>query len=100
VRQLSLAFIAVIWIYRDTKMGTAIPSAFQLPLFLFITTLSIDLLQYVAATIISHKYEKKPIFPVWGNWIVNTLFYSKTAVLIFGGFILLKRMYSILGLNV
>ncbi|MBX9780513.1 MAG: hypothetical protein K2X26_09210 [Chitinophagaceae bacterium] len=99
VRQLSLAFIAVIWIYRDTKKYEVIPSAFTFPLFLFITTLSIDLLQYVIATIISHKFEKETDFPVWGDNIVNTLFYTKTTVLIWGGILFLARMYRILNLN-
>jgi len=100
VRQLSLAFIAVIWIYRDTSKFETLPFAFRTPLLLFITTLCIDLLQYFAATIISHRYEKETKFPTWGDYIVNTLFYAKTVLLICGGTIFLARMYTILNLNV
>jgi hypothetical protein len=99
VRQLSIAFIAVIWIYRDTSKFETLPFAFRAPLYFFITTLCIDLLQYIVATIISHVYERETEFPNWGGIIVNILFYAKTATLIWGGSLFLIRMYSILNLN-
>ncbi|OHC85614.1 MAG: hypothetical protein A2546_07055 [Sphingobacteriia bacterium RIFOXYD2_FULL_35_12] len=100
VRQLSLGFIAVIWIYPDNSSNEILPYAFRTPLFLFISTLSIDLVQYVAATIISNIYEKETTFPKWGDVVVNFLFYAKTSVLIIGGAIFLIRMYNILNLNI
>lgn len=99
VRQLALAFIAVIWIYRDTSKFETLPVAFRTPLCLFIVTLCVDLLQYLVATVISHIYEKETQFPKWGDNIINSLFYLKIFFLIWGGSLFLIRMYSILNLN-
>jgi hypothetical protein len=97
VRQLSFAFIAVIWIYRDIDKSMIIPAAFHLPLFLFILTLILDLSHYLAGSILSHIYGD--FKPDWGTGIINILFYGKVVLLLVGGGIFLYRMYSILHLN-
>lgn len=99
VRQLSFAFIAVIWIYRDTSKYEVLPYAFRTPLFLFILTLSLDLLQYLVASIITHIYERRATYPKGCSLIINLLFYTKTVILIWGGILFLTRMTSVLNLN-
>ena len=53
VRQLGLAAIAVIWLFKYEVSGTPkIPGMLQLPLILTIAGLALDLLQYASATAI------------------------------------------------
>ncbi|HEV2803374.1 MAG TPA: hypothetical protein VGW57_00455 [Chthoniobacterales bacterium] len=97
VRQMALAGIAVIWIFKvgkDTGGITFTPDML-VPLRLFILVLVADLLQYAFKSavwgIIHHHYWKKfknadhVVEPsgFW-NWPTNILFWAKTALCVFG----------------
>jgi hypothetical protein len=90
-RQLSFAGIAIIWIFRKALNGQpSIPNEFHLPLLCFVTALTLDILQYVIATIIwtiFHRYHEKNLMnpnddpdvtaPPFANWLNWGLFFGK-----------------------
>jgi len=59
VRQLGLAGIAVIWIFKNEVQGIPkIPEALALPLILIVLGLALDLLQYTVATSIWGVFQR------------------------------------------
>ena len=59
VRQLGLAGIAVIWLFKqDSKQFAQIPVDLKLPLFLIIIGLTCDLLQCAVSTLIWGAYHR------------------------------------------
>lgn len=59
VRQLGLAGIAVIWLYKKEVAGVPkIPEELLLPLVLIVLGLALDLLQYVSASIIWGVFQR------------------------------------------
>jgi hypothetical protein len=63
VRQLGLAGIAIVWLFKqDNKQFAQIPADLKLPLFLIVIGLACDLLQYAVSTLIwgtYHRYKEK-----------------------------------------
>lgn len=97
-RQLALAGIAVIWVFKiDTSGQTIVPGALVIPGLLLITGLAFDLLQYVIAgevwRRITSEKERAGIseFTVkpWVNVFGDTLYWLKiTATVIAYGFLI------------
>lgn len=59
VRQLGLAGIAVVWLFKqDNKQFAQIPADLKLPLFLIVIGLACDLLQYAVSTVIWGTYHR------------------------------------------
>lgn len=104
-RQLGLAGLAVIWIFKIEKSGPlAVPSELYLPAKLFVVSLALDLLQYAVSTAIwgaFHRYhEWKEIkddaeleAPSYFNWPSNCLFWGKL-VLVLAGYLALYEYIS------
>jgi hypothetical protein len=108
VRQLALAGIAVIWIFHfNDNTKPVVPRNLIVPIFLFAITLSLDLLQYVYATIawgIFHRYNekkkvKKPqdnpnlLAPSWMNWPTLFFFTAKILAVFSAYFIILSFLW-------
>jgi hypothetical protein len=95
-RQLALAGIAVIWIFRYTYSNNpVVPLQLTIPLGLLAISLTLDLLQYVYATVawtIFHRHHEKwstinesdpdILAPEWINWPAWILFGLKIVVVI------------------
>jgi hypothetical protein len=108
-RQLALAGIVVIWIFRTgNNSKPQLPSELLLPLFLLVTGLALDLLHYIVATIIwgsfQRHYEKKlddistdPEIsaPRYFNWPVHTIFSLKLLSIISAYFFLLSFFWHL-----
>jgi hypothetical protein len=59
IRQLGLAGIAIVWIFKYEVQGTPkIPEALALPLVLIVVGLVLDLLQYSVATAVWGTYQR------------------------------------------
>lgn len=95
-RQLALAGIALIWVFKTQgQAGYQLPNDLLLPALCLIVSLGSDLLQYVSGSMIwgsFHRYhEKQRKFitdepdieaPFYFTWPINIFFYTKiTAVL-------------------
>jgi len=108
VRQMALAGIAVIWIFKVGKEesgGIQFTPAMLVPLRLFILVLVADLLQYAFKSAVwgslHHHYWKKfkdpdktvEISGFW-NWPTNTLFWVKTALCVFAYYQLFQLVYG------
>lgn len=108
VRQMALAGIAIIWIFKVGKEqsgGIQFTAAMLVPLRLFILVLAADLLQYVFKSAVwgalHHHYWNKfknadktvEISGFW-NWPTNTLFWLKTAFCIFAYYQLFQLVYG------
>jgi hypothetical protein len=109
VRQLALAGIAVIWIFKFDVQGIPkIPEALSLPLTLIVLGLSFDLLQYVLATTIWGIFQRKKelsgideetafLAPEQFNWPAITCFVLKTvSVMVAYGYLLAYLTRTIL----
>ena len=92
VRQLGLAAIAVIWLFKYEVSGTPkIPGMLQLPLILTIAGLALDLLQYASATAIwgiFHRLKERSLAedteftaPRQVNWPAIMLFWLKVGAI-------------------
>jgi hypothetical protein len=95
VRQLGLAGIAVIWLFKYDAQGVPkVPEALALPLILIVLGLALDLLQYAVATSIwgvfqrqkekSSDGKKDPDFlaPKQFNWPTVAFFTTKAIAII------------------
>lgn len=110
-RSLALAGIAVIWIFKSTTNGiTSVPNLLITPLVYLVTTLGIDLIQYITGGLIwwiyfLHKEQQKKkgvdigknvdapiIFPI----ILWTLFVLKIGATLIGYTYLLHFLYNTL----
>jgi hypothetical protein len=105
IRQLALAGIALIWLYKVDQGGQAkIPIELQKPVILIISTLILDLLQYVVATGVWGIYlrgkEKTGIgtdcdfsAPSSINYATIFLFWAKVACIILAYILLFQKIY-------
>ncbi len=108
IRQLGLAGIAVIWIFKFEVQGTPkIPQALLLPLGLIVVGLVFDLLQYAIATSIWGVYqrskEKSGVgenvefkAPSQFNWPAISFFVLKVISIVVAYFLLLRHLASTL----
>ena len=106
VRQLSFIGIGVVWIFRIGKTGIDLPAEMQLPLFLFVLTLALDLMQNViqTATWAGYYYigcagkedNEKVDRPKWFVYTPWLFFMVKVLLMGWGYAILTIRLYIIL----
>ncbi len=101
-RTLSLSAIAIIWVFKsDTSNGPSIPSELVVPGFFVVSSLALDLLQYVAGTAAWGGYGRiKELSgvsaneefqaPRWLNWPATTFFYGKLTCVAVAYFLLLR----------
>ena len=94
LRQLGIAGIAVIWLFKFEVQGTPkIPEPLFRPLILIVVSLACDLLQYSLATIVwavFHRYKERAgvgndddfLAPKQINWPALVFFYTKVASLV------------------
>lgn len=104
VRQLGLAAIAVVWLFKQDVGGIPkIPSALHLPLALVVLGLALDLLQYAVATAIWGIFnrfkersgvteEKEFNAPPQINWPALCFFWVKVGVIAVAYYLLLKHL--------
>ena len=107
VRQLGLAGIAIIWIFRvgDENGGVKFTNYLLWPLGLFVVSLFCDLLQYLYKSLLwsgLNKYHWKikgdneadvEVSPKW-NWPTITLFWLKIVFALIGYVLLFKYILS------
>jgi hypothetical protein len=107
VRQLGLAGIAIIWIFKvgTESGGIKYSKELLLPLGVLIGSLALDLLQYVYKTALNgianyyyyRKYHVSDVdvpYPEWWNWPSLVLFWCKIVSIFIGYILLLKFIYS------
>ncbi|MBU8920576.1 MAG: hypothetical protein KOO63_01835 [Bacteroidales bacterium] len=107
VRSLALAGIGIIWVFRvPESKGFEVVGDLYLPAALFAISLALDLLHYVAGTVIwgtYHRYketrsnvdkETEFLAPLWLNWPTNVLFWAKTIVIVPGFYVLIKFLIA------
>ena len=106
IRQLSLAGIALIWIFKTGTPSSPILEIQLLRAALFIfVALSLDLLQYLTGTLTWHRYflykEKQGTLPTakfeaprWINWPTWTLFWLKAASMLFAYLLILPFLWG------
>ena len=103
VRQLGLAAIAVIWLFKYEVAGTPkIPATLLLPLVLVVIGLALDLLQYAFATAIwgiFHRVKERSIeedtdfvAPRQVNWPAITFFWLKVVAIGSAYYLLLQHL--------
>ncbi len=108
VRQLGLAGIAVIWIFKNDAQGVPkIPQPLLPPLILIVTGLALDLLQYAVATSIwgiFHRCKEVSgvadetdfLAPKQFNWPTIVFFFLKATSIIVAYVYLLRHLASII----
>jgi hypothetical protein len=102
-RKLAFAGIAIVWIFKQEKDGSyVIPDVLQIAMFMFVISLSLDLLQYIWQTIVwgcfytykekKLKYDEKADFlaPSFFKNNAGVIFWLKVIAIIPGYFILLR----------
>ena len=112
-RQMALAGIAIIWIFRQTDLsGQIICKELIPPLFSFILTLTFDILQYIYKTVAWYIFfrtrekkinKKNPDPTTQANPIINLptwiLFGSKIVSLIIGYIMIFIYLFDKLAIN-
>ena len=105
IRYLGLAGIAIIWIFRfESASAISLPRNFLLPTILLIIGLGLDLLQYLAGSIIWGIYsrikeksgiEKEEEFeaPRQINWLNDFLFWLKIVPIILAYILILRILF-------
>jgi hypothetical protein len=95
-RQLSLAGIAIVWMFKPgNNLNLVMPGYLLIPLFLFSLSLFFDLLHYICSAVvwgcfhrIAEKKGKEPeselTIPSWSLWPSLTLFSLKLLYVIVG----------------
>ena len=106
VRQLGLAGIAVIWVFKvDSHGAPKIPVDLVLPLTLIVGTLALDFLQYAIASLIWATYNRIKEYqqvgddvdflaPRWINWPALICFWGKICLVVSAYFFLLKYLVT------
>jgi len=105
VRQLSLAGVAVVWIFRKGNEGIVIESDLIVPLILFVGALGFDLLHYIYASaawaIYAHRKEREghsdsdTVSPHESiNWVSLGCFWLKALSCVSGFLVLLKFLQT------
>ncbi len=104
IRQLGLAGIAVIWIFKFEAQGTPkIPQALALPLVLIVIGLAFDLLQYAIATSVWGIFQRRKELSGIGedaefkvprqfNWPTIALFLAKVLAIVAAYVLLLGHL--------
>jgi hypothetical protein len=107
-RQLSLAGIALIWIFKREKGGPLdVPGALLIPASLFIVALALDLLQYAIGTGIWGLYaryhenrdtaeDEELSAPIYFNWPALICFWLKIFFVVFAYFEVFQYIQSLL----
>jgi hypothetical protein len=107
-RQLAFAGIGMIWIFRvSTGEQTSVPDGLLWPSILLISSLGIDLFQYLAQSItwyIYYIYQRKKNVkeddevnePEWPNYPTWGLFFAKIIIMITAYVTLFKYLYGLL----
>lgn len=104
-RQLALAGIALIWVFKTQgQAGYKLPNDLLLPAVCLILSLGSDLLQYVLGSIIwgsFHRYHEKKRStitddpeieaPFYFTWPINLFFYSKIGCVLIAYFFLFQH---------
>jgi hypothetical protein len=95
VRQLSLAGVALVWLFRSEKFGSPeLPPPLVSAALFFFLALLLDFLQYLSGTMIWHIYFRRkenqgaklesqvsaPVQLSWPTWII---FYAKSLTVVF-----------------
>ena len=108
-RQLGLAGIAVVWIFKLEKSGAlSLPSQLLPPLIAFVGALALDLLQYVTSALIwgaFTRYNEKMgvkdggdvYAPAWFNYPSLLFFWAKVSTAVFGYVLLLLYLSERIG---
>ena len=108
-RQISFAGIALIWLFRDEKLGLlSVPNKLLVPAMLLVIALFFDLLQYVVGAAIwgwfARHHEKLGkqqdatlSAPHFFNWPAIFLFWSKHALVLAAYFLIFKHIAQTLG---
>lgn len=107
VRQLAFAGIAVVWIFRitDTTGRMQVPPEFVKVAFGCVVSLSLDLLQYLVASVFwgvfgchldrkGVKADDEFAAPGWINWPALLFFWGKSAVIVLSYVLLLKTLWG------
>jgi len=106
-RQLALAGIALIWIFKLDNAGPlAIPVPLLLPAALFVVTLALDLLQYVFGALIwgafnryheskGKKDDEDVLAPSYFNWPALFCFWLKLCTVLIGYMTVFKYVFSL-----
>jgi hypothetical protein len=104
IRQLGLAGIAVIWLFKSDVQGAPkIPEALSLPLMLIILGLGLDFLQYAVATSIWGIFQRRKeiqgataetefLAPKQFNWPGIVFFVFKVVTIIVAYLLLLRHL--------
>jgi hypothetical protein len=107
-RQLALAGIAIIWIFKNPETAnTLIPATLVTPLFFFLLSLAIDLIHYVVGSIVwglffeikERQVNKGTIqddnikAPNILSWILTFIFFIKISSMIVGAYYLIMFIY-------
>ncbi len=104
VRQLALAGIAVVWLFKYEVLGVPkIPAQLLTPLVLIVFGLGLDLLQYASATFIWGTFQRKKeragvaedvefTAPPQLNWPALTFFWLKVASIAAAYYLLLQHL--------
>jgi hypothetical protein len=105
-RQLALAGIAIIWVFKQDKAGRqSIPFDLFLPGLLIIISLALDLLQHVVKSELVRHFAKKAeksgqtvVFPSWQGKVVDGVYWTKlictTAAYILLGIYLADHLFN------
>jgi hypothetical protein len=108
-RQLALAGLAVVWIFKTDKDGVlAVPHELVLPALLMMVGLAADLLQYLSGATVWGIYNRHKertgtspdvefTAPRQLNWPIILFFWMKHAAIVAGYVVLLKFLSSRLG---
>jgi hypothetical protein len=110
-RQLSLAGIAIVWVFRpENSVGIGVPAGLLPPALFFSLSLGSDLLQYLAATVawgtfhrVNELKRQNPaddpvlLAPRWINWPQTTFFIAKLVFVAVGYVLLLLFVWGLIG---
>ncbi|MCH7536109.1 MAG: hypothetical protein IH948_10295 [Bacteroidetes bacterium] len=106
-RNLALAGIGVIWIFRSGTDATGtIPAELALPLLVLLISLSLDFLQYLVAGFIWFRFfkakEKQGVTDdidshTWRANTIHTFYVLKIVAMIVAYILLFKFLYSVIG---
>jgi hypothetical protein len=107
-RQLAFAGIGMIWIFRvSTGEETSLPAGLLWPSILLITSLGIDIIQYLLQSVIWYAYyyykrskgikeDDEVDEPEWPNYFTWILFFVKIAVMVSAYAMLFSHLYRLL----
>jgi len=103
-RKLAFAGIVIVWIFKQVENGFyTIPEALKFVMFMFVISLSLDLLQYIYQTLVwgtFHRYYEKKngeeydvTAPRYFNWPAICFFWAKIITLVIGYIYMLRFLW-------